>query len=183
MPEPEPYEVRYGWNTQVLLVLALSLFLVLVSLPVVDADLTHGSPARAGFHLVGTVFGLIGLSVTLATGFSRQAALRVDAEGVLLGRPLFRWKRAGELVRWEDIARIELRLRFRDSRRKTPWIGLRRTAGSAGPALSRLTLSAVSFDTVRLLGAVRAFAPGLPVDADPDFPDLRTFVVSPEAHR
>ncbi len=194
----EVYEVRYGWTRKTIVLLVTSL--VFCAAPLLLSGYASarvdGLPVPIWLvDVLAVVLGVGGLVTTAAGPVTGRTALRVDAEGVLLGGSPLRYAATTVTVPWAEITTVELwvqRMQVNGRTIRTPYIGVRRMDGAvpvpgtarriAGRVGTGLTgkdadLIAASrpvtpwrLDQPRLRAALAAHAPGVPLYVEGDFP-------------
>lgn len=194
----EVYEVRYGWTRKSVVLLVASL--VFCAAPLLMSGYASarvdGLPVPIWLiDVLSVLLGLAGLVTTLAAPLTRKTALRVDADGVLIGGSPLRYTATTLTIPWAEIAAMELWVQcvqVNTRTVRTPYIGVRRVEGTVpvpGPvgrvggrvatgltgkdsaliAASRpVTLWRV--DQSRLRAALAVHAPDVPLQVERDFP-------------
>lgn len=185
------YEARYGWTRRTVgLMLLCALFVVGLLLPDSSGGILTLTLQVLGLALFG------GGGLVMAYGCaSRRVALRVDADGILLGGNPLRYAATTLLVPWSEVTGVRLWLQ-QVPLSSMPHIGVNRVPGASrlpgtptgvhGRAvvegLSGVSAELVSasravngwtLDTDALLATVGRHAPGVVITMDPGFPCRR----------
>ncbi|MEU9128945.1 hypothetical protein AB0D08_12710 [Kitasatospora sp. NPDC048540] len=189
----EVYESRFGWSARTVGVLLTCLLFVTVLLL---ADVFGTGPLGAVLRICGLLlFGGGALVMAYICG-SRKVALRVDADGILLGGTPLRYAATTTLVPWSEVRGLRLWLQPLPYGSSMPYVGVHRVPGAArlpGTPTGPLGRSAVEdltgvdaelvsasravngwpLDTDTLLATVGRYAPGAVITVAPGFPSRR----------
>ena len=185
-----PYVARFGLGFKTVLVL---LFAAVAVAAAIALDPGREMPTALFLWLwkllLLVLFGGGGL-VLLVAGLSRRVALRVDREGITFGSPprVFPWLGRSVLVRWRDIRAVAVFHQYARWPARLMYVGLKLGPDASAPEgtpragsfLHRsyvrliphvpIDVSTVSrpvngwrLSRRRLVAAVQAYAPGVPV--------------------
>jgi len=187
------YETRYGWTGRASRRVVTNAASAAVGALAVAVGTVKGGTAGLVIAVLGALAILVGggsAALSVAAVRKRQIALRVDADGILLGGYPLGYARTTALVPWSDIVGVELWVQRAGS---MAFVGLHRTEGApplptatptpavaraserpAGMCVELLNASRPvhlwQLDTQRLLNTIARHAPHVVITVAPTFP-------------